>query len=343
MSILKDLHFSRIPTAQRWRLAALRGHTYFELRKFLEAQQDFIYAINERLHGDNLPEELQQELLLLHLHLAATHRELQQSEPAQEQYHHALQLVNSKTPFGYVAEAHWGLALIGSAKANRVNNDPNGTTKFREVLLRQSLEHAETARFLYHSMGDQLRAATVTCEIAHIEKTLGEVDQAHAHLKEVLSTWSSLYDTTQNKTSSDKPRQQDEANVISAAACALAGIELEGRNFNDARQYAELALEAGKRSYKLRRADAYLMRGRILEAINPRDPEAEESFRCATLELADTHRIAARIGAHVRLGHHLLKIGKIAESEQELEQARHLSDLVSAGISAVSMEDTTVP
>ncbi|MBV9616302.1 MAG: hypothetical protein JO031_12665, partial [Ktedonobacteraceae bacterium] len=59
----------------------------------------------------------------------------------------------------------------------------------------------------------------------------------------------------------------------------------------------------------------------------------------ATAELASTHRIAARIGAHVRLGHHLLKIGKIAESEQELELARHLSELVSAGVSAVSLED----
>ncbi len=342
LNILKDLHFSRIPTAHRWRLAALRGHTYFELRKFLEAQQDFMYAISERPRGENLPEELRQDLLLLHLHLAGTHRELQQSEPAQDQYQYALQLVNSKTPFGYVAEAHWGLALIGYAKANKVHNDLNGNAKYREAMLRQSLEHAETARFLYHSMADQLRAAAVTCEIAHIEKMLGEVDQARTHLEEVLSTWSSLYDTAQNKPSPDKPRQQDEANVISAAACALAGIELEGRNFDAARQYAELALEAGKRSYKLRRADAYLIRGRIFEAINPRDPEAEESFRHATAELAGTHRIAARIGAHVRLGHHLLKIGKIAESEQELEQARHLSELVSSGISAVSMEDTAL-
>ncbi len=130
--------------------------------------------------------------------------------------------------------------------------------------------------------------------------------------------------------------------MISAAACSLAAIELESKDYAAALHYVEMALNAGKQSYKLRRADAYLMRGRILEAINPKDPEAEESFRCATVELADTHRIAARIGAHVRLGHHLLKIGKIAESEQELEQARHLSDLVSAGASAVSMEDVAL-
>ncbi len=344
LGILKDVHFSQVAATQRWRLAALRGQAYFELRKFLEAQQDFMYAINERPQGGNLPDEQQQELLLLHLHLAGTHRELQQSEPAQEHYQFALQLINNQTPFGHAAEVHWGLALIGYAKANKIqHNDPtNCSVTCRETMLRQSLEHAQTARFLYRSMGDQLRAAAVTCEIAHIEKTLGEVDQARAHLEEVLSAWSSAYDTTQKKTSSDKPRQQDEANVISAAACALATIELEGKNFDAARQYAELALEAGKRSYKLRRADAYLMRGRILEAIDPKNPEAEESFRHATTELAGTHRIAARIGAHVRLGHHLLKIGKIAESEQELEQARHLSELVSSGISALSMEDTAL-
>ncbi len=174
---LKDLHFSQVPGAFRWRLAALRGHAYFEQSKFLEAQQDFMYAINERPRGGNLSDEQRQELMLLHLHLAGTHRELQQSEPAQEQYQFALQLINDKTPFGHVAEVHWGLALLGNAKANTLNNDPKGSANYREAVLRQSLEHAETARILYRSMGDQLQAATVTCEIAHIEKTLGEIER----------------------------------------------------------------------------------------------------------------------------------------------------------------------
>jgi tetratricopeptide (TPR) repeat protein len=338
LTILKDLHFSHISSTQRWRLAALRGHAYFEQRKFLEAQQDFMYALNELPREEVLPDDLQQELLLLHLHLAGTHRELQRLEPAQEQYQFALQLINEKTPFGQVAETHWGLALLGYAKTNTLNNDPNRCTKYRDAVLRQSLEHAETARFLYHSMGDQLRAATVTCEIAHIEKTLGETDKARIHLEKVLSTWSLSYDA-----SSDKPRQQDEANVISAAACSLAAIELEACQYDAALRYVEMALEAGKQSYKLRRANAYSMRGRILEAINPKTPEAEESFRQATIELADTHRIAARISAHVRLGHHLLKIGKMTESELELEQARHLSDLVSASAPDISMEDVALP
>ena len=332
LAILKDLHFSHIPSAQRWRLAALRGHAYFEQRKFLEAQQDFMYALNELQSGEDVPDDQQQELLLLHLHLGGTHRELQRLEAAQEQYQFALQLINKKTPFGQVAETHWGLALLGYAKANTLYSDPERYANYRDALLRQSLEHAETAYFLYHSMGDQLQVATVTCEIAHIEKTLGEVDKARIHLEKVLSTWSSSQDA-----SSDKPRPQDKANVISAAACSLAAIELEERRYEAALQYVEMALEAGKQSYKLRRANAYSMRGRVLEAIDSKNPEAEESFRLATLELADTHRIGARISAHVRLGHHLLKIGKITESEQQLEQARHLSDLVST----IATEDVT--
>lgn len=85
------------------------------------------------------------------------------------------------------------------------------------------------------------------------------------------------------------------------------------------------------------------MRGRILATINPYDPAAEEALRCAIEELAGTHRIAARISAHVRLGRHLLKIGKIEESEQELEQARLLSDLVTASRPTTSGEDNLLP
>src|SRR5207248_651489 len=137
----------------------------------------------------------------------------------------------------------------------------------------------------------------------------------------------------------DKRRQHEEAGVVSAAACSLAGIELDAGNYDQARRYADLALEAGKRSYKLRRVNAYFMQGNILAAIDPYDKAAEEAFRSATAELAGTHRIAARISAHVRLGHHLLKIKKIEESEQELEQARLLSDLVSVSRSAMLGED----
>ena len=169
---------------------------------------------------------------------------------------------------------------------------------------------------------------------------MGETSKVKSYLNNVLVSWSYILDAPVALSTTEKRRQQEVANVVSCAACSLAGIELETKHYERALNYVDQALAAGKRSYKLRRADAYLMRGRILEAIDPKDPAAEEAFRHATQELADTHRIAARISAHVRFGRHLLKIGKIEEGEQELEQARLLSDLVSAGSGSInSAED----
>src|SRR5204863_6975128 len=42
LTLLQDLSFPQIPQPQRWRLAALRGQCYFEQRKFLKAQHDFV-------------------------------------------------------------------------------------------------------------------------------------------------------------------------------------------------------------------------------------------------------------------------------------------------------------
>lgn len=342
IDLLKDLYFPQIPILQRWRLAALRGQCYFEQRKFLRAQQDFMYAISEQPKTEGLPDDQRHELMLLHLHLAGTYRETQQLDDALDQYKVTLQIMNRDTPFGYVAEAHWGMALITFAQANGLQKD-SFNNKCKETQLRTALEHAENARFLYRAIGEQLRAAAVTCQIAQIEQALGDVAKVRAYLEEVLTTWSSTLDEPTASALQDKHRQQEEASVVSAAACSLAGIELDARNYEAANAYVKRALAAGQRSYKLRRADAYLMRGRILENINPYDPATEEAFRQATEELAGTHRIAARISAHVRLGRHLLKIGKIEDSEQELEQARLLSDLVSASGPAISAEDASLP
>jgi transcriptional regulator with XRE-family HTH domain len=337
IDLLKDLHLPQIPAPQRWRIAAIRGQCYFEQRKFLKAQQDFMYAVSEQPKLEGLPPDQGHELMLLHLHLAGTYRELRQLEDALDQYKDTLEMMNRDTPFGYVAEVHWGMALIAFAQANSIQRDHIHIC--RETNLRAALEHAENARFLYRAIGEQLRAASVTCQIAQIEQALGDITKVRTYLKEVLASWSFTLNEPPAITTHDKRRQQEEANVVSAAACSLAGIELDAGNYEVACKYANLALAAGKRSYKLRRADAYLMRGRILEATDPCDPAAEEAFRHATEELAGTHRIAARISAHVRLGHHLLKIGKIEESEQELEQARLLSDLVSASGPVLSGED----
>jgi transcriptional regulator with XRE-family HTH domain len=335
LMLLNGLSFPSIPTMQRWRLAALRGQCYFEQRKFLKAQHDFVYAVNEQPRLDGLPPEQKQELLLLHLHLAGAYRELWQLEAALEQYKITLHYVNSDTPFGYVAEVHWGMALIAYAQAKQASNTFQYSHTIREKHLHAALEHAENARFLYRSIGAQIRADTVTCHIAHIEWKLGAIDKVRHSLQEVLSTWAPVLDELPN---ASNKQQQEIANIVSSAAYSLASIELEALHFDQALLYTDQALEAGKRSYKLRRADAYLLRGRILAAINLRDPQIEQAFRRATEELQDTDRIAARVSAHVRFGQYLLKIGKEAEGEQQLEQARLLSDL--ASISSPALTET---
>ncbi len=286
------------------------------------------------------PFEQKQELLLLHLHLAGTYRELQQLDAALEHYKLTLQLTSSDTLLGYVAEAHWGIALIAYAQANKLPSNANTQVICKHTQLRIALEHAENARFLYRSIGEQLRAAAVTCQIAQIEQTLGNAEKVRSSLEEILTHWHTIFAEPIATQPTEKRRQQETASIVSAAACTLAAIELDAGNSTQALISVDQALEAGKRSYKLRRADAYLMRGRILETIDPRDPDAEESFRAANDELADTHRIAARISAHVRFGRYLLKIGKAEEGEQELEQARLLSDLVSeSNNTSTSAED----
>jgi tetratricopeptide (TPR) repeat protein len=342
LDLLQDLYLPQIPTSQRWRIAALRGQCYFKQRRFLKAQQDFMYAVSERPRAEKLPADQHHELMLLHLHLAGTYRELQQLEDALDQYTITLTMMNSDTSFGYGAEAHWGLALIAFAQAHKIDKDPSlipCIETYKSDKLHMALEHAENARFLYRAMGEQLRVAAVTCHIAQIETALGDIEKVRMYLKDVLDSWSRVLDEPPAIFAQDKHRQQEEARIVSDAACSLAGIELEAGNYQLACTYADQALAAGKRSYKLKRANAYMVRGRILEAMNPYDQAVEAAFRSATEELAGTHRIAARIGAHVRLGRHLLRIGKIAEGERELEQAHFLSDLVSASGPGSSGED----
>lgn len=339
--VLDGLYFPHISQQHRWRLAALRGHCYFEQRKFLKAQQDFVYAANEQPSGENLPSAQKQEYLLLHLHLASTYRELQQINAAIEQFTTTLSMINRDTPLGHVAETHWGVALATFTQANMTSGGIQNKITCKEKLLHRALEHAETAYVLYRSIDEQLRAAAVMCQIAQIEQTLGERERASQHLKELLNFWKAILDEPEATTAEASLKQQEAAGVVSAAACALANIELEAGHPERARPLAEIALTASKRSYKLRRADAYIMLGRILEQINPKDPEAEKAFRQATRVLADTERIPARIQAHMRLGRHLFKIGKTEEAEQEIEQAHHLSTLVFKSDLIAPTEDAT--
>ncbi len=339
LSLLKDLHFPHIPSMQRWRLAALRGQCYFQQRRFLKAQQDFVYAVNEQSPQKSMTQDEKHDLLLLHLHLAGTYRELQQLDAALEHYRITLQLVSQATPFGYVAEAHWGMAMIAYAQANQLSNGTQCSSAFKEMHLRTALEHAENARFLYKAIGERFRAATVTCQIAQIEQTLGAIDKVRGYLEEILSSWSSVLSEPPPTDPVEKKQQQEIANIVSSAACSLAGIELEVHHYEQALFYVGQALEGGKRSYKLRRADAHIMRGRILEAMDPYNPEVEHAFCSAIEELEETHRISARVSAHVRLGRHLLKIGKVEQGEQQLEQAHRLSELASASSGTSSLTE----
>jgi transcriptional regulator with XRE-family HTH domain len=346
LALLQDIHLPGLNGMQRWRIAALRGQCYFEQRKFLKAQQDLMYAASEQPRTKELSTEQRQEVMLLHLHLAATFRELQQFDEAQEHYEITSKLLSRKTPFGYVAEVHWGLAMISFAQANKEPQRLHHAKSYKETLLRSGLQHATDARCLYRAINDRLNEAAVTCQIAEIEQALGEVESARAHLEQVLAGLSSTVQEVSQLASinirTDTRRQREEANVVCAAACELAELALKEERYEAANCYVELAIKASKLTYKLRRAEAYIMRGRILESINPYDPEAEKAFRMATEELASTQRISARISAHVRLGHHLLKIGKIDASERELEQARLLSDIVALTGPVIAVEDSAL-
>lgn len=351
LSLLQPLHISEIPASLRWRIAALRGQCHFEQRHFLKAQQDLMYAASEHPQPDKLPSEQKQELVLLHMHLAATFRELRQFDAAQENYDVTLTLMNADTPLGHVAEAHWGLALIAFARANTSMRDTgnHNTTSItqpvkqdREAVLQLALQHAEYARFLYCSINERLPAASVTCQIAEIEQALGNNQKAYSYLKETLADWSYVLDEPDAMTPAEARRQQNEASVVCAAASTLAALAFEEHLFTEANAYIRSALAAGKRSYRVRRANAYLMQGKILSTINPYDPAAEEAFRLATEILEGTQRVSARIGAHVRFGHYLLKVNKIPESERELEKARQLSDLIMVFGPTTSIEDTAL-
>ncbi|HEV2653418.1 MAG TPA: helix-turn-helix transcriptional regulator, partial [Ktedonobacteraceae bacterium] len=128
LTLLNTIPLSQAPAQLRWRLAALRGHAYFEQRKFMKAQQDFLYAVDEDIDAESLPVDQQQELLLLHLHLAETHRALQQNDEAKDEYAIALQMINSETPAGYAAEANWGMSLV-IMEANKKYTTSDASTK----------------------------------------------------------------------------------------------------------------------------------------------------------------------------------------------------------------------
>jgi transcriptional regulator with XRE-family HTH domain len=341
---LEEVDLTQIPVQSRWRLAALRGQSYFNLREFRRAQNNFLYAVAEK--PAVVPSEQVQEGMLLALHLAAASRELGQRDLAASYYETALSMMDASTSLRYIAEAHWGMALVLFEQARQLSDDRN-STYVQGPEAEAALAHAESARTLYQSIGDVLGAAALTCEMGLIEQAVGNLDGARKALRGVFDMWKPKLEEGVENTTAGKRRKQERANVVSAAACYLAGIELEAGNYEAARAYVEQAQEAGKESYIVRRAEALMMLGKILEAQSAEHPEcdgtaAEEAFQQAINELEKTERVAAKIKALDLLGRHLLKKGKVAEGEKVLDRARRLSQFVPTE-SAISPESDNVP
>ena len=320
LELLEETNVSLVPLALRWRLASLRGQCYFAQRKFIAAEKDFLYAVSELPFS--IPEEQRSEIMLLHLRYAATLRELEQPEEALRQFDSAITFMSRTTPVYQVAEAHWGMSLIFSEQASQAKCQEE-----KQRHLTQALQHAEDARVLCRSIGERQRAELLTCQVALIEQALGKRDEACQHLQELLEAEEPILAQLLQKPTADSRLVKESANVCSAAACSLAGIEIEAGNREEALAYVQKARETGRLSYTLRLAEAEMMLGHILETGDAADPRAEEAFRQAvlTLEKQAPDRIAARIRAHDMLGRYLLKNGKMEEGNRELDITRQLS------------------
>jgi transcriptional regulator with XRE-family HTH domain len=336
---LKHVAISQLPNPLRWRILALRGECNFALRRFVAAQQDFLSAI--ALLPDEIPQDQAMEVLTLRLHLAAATRELAQLKEALDFYQQALNMMDDSTPLRYIAEAHWGMALVVFEETGKVMPDnanaESASSSDTQSQMQIAMSHAESACILYNSIGEKLRAALLNCQIALIEQSEGQTKAASKRLNEVLTTWKPTLDlmesnghSSNNLNGKNRYSLKERANVVSAAACYLAGIENDEGNREKALEYIQLAIDAGKQSYILRRAEAYMMKGQILAASTPDDPEVEEAFRNAIAELEKTDRLAARARVHILLGNYLIKQGREKEGKAEHNMAMRLSNIGSA-------------
>jgi tetratricopeptide (TPR) repeat protein len=324
----KTLDLDQMPHFMRWRTLALRGQTYYEQREFSRAQRDFQSALT--ILPASIAEEYQLEVVRLHLHLAAATRELNQLAAALEYYQAALNSMDASTPLRYVAEAHWGLALVLHRQArNATLLDGNSTVEDTpDLLLQAAGRHAEDARTLYNAIADSLNAALLQCQIALIEQARGQIEQSGRRLLDVLDTWKpSLAEDFRPEAGARSYQLPDRANVVSAAACYLAAMEYQAGRLEAALDYVHLALQAGTQSYKVRQAEALIMQGQILEARDACDPLIEGTYRQAVEILRSTDRRAIQAQAHYQLGRYLLTCGKTEEASREIEKVRELADL----------------
>ena len=345
---LQNLPSAHLSVTLRWRISALRGQCYFAMREFLAAQQEFRSAFS--ILPDYTPPDQYMEALLLRLHLAAASRELGQYETAYKQFQDALAFMNVTTPLRYVAEAHWGISLVLYEQAYKLWNDAeNGNRQDQEAktaflsLMQQSLSFAENACTLYNSINELSRSALMNCQIALIEQSMGNLDAARTRLQKVLDEWSPTLDETEQERPvgiADKIKRynlKERANIVSAAACYMASVEFDAHHCNTALDYIDRALDAGKDSYIMRRADAYMTKGQILAAGD--HPEAIDAFRQALAELEHTDRRGAKIRVHRMLGAYLIKHGDDRAGNAELDKALRLANVPSQYQTTTGEED----
>ncbi len=341
---IDSLVFTEIPTYLRWRIVALRGQCYFAMRKFTHAVSDFIAATT--FVPRPVPHDQTMEAVLLYLHLAATLRELGQYDAAYQIYDFARSMMDFTTPLRYVAEAHWGTSLVLYEQAYKTGSEQEAvrgkdghdsqretSEKFREYM-EQARKHAENAGAMYASANELLRAALLDCQIALIEQALHQLDSAQQRLKQVLAEWLPTLSSPESDSSTlpagvnekrKRYTEKERANIVSAAACYLASIEREAHKLNEALAHVDLALDAGARSYIVRRADAYMTKGQILADLE--NSQAEEAFRQALAELQTTDRVGAIIRVHQMLGEYLISQGSKEAGEAELAAAFALANV----------------
>lgn len=335
---LQNLPLTHVSDLLRWRIIALRGQCYFNMREFLAAQQEFRSGFS--ILPDYIPPDQHMEALLLRLHLAAASRELGQYETAYKQFLDARTHMNTATPLRLVAEAQWGMSLVLYEQAYKLWNEAeNGNRQVQEAklaflsLMQQSLSYAENACTLYNTIDELSRSALMNCQIALIEQAMENLNAARVRLKKVLDEWSPTLDGTEQDRSLDIAEKvkryglKERANIVSAAACYLASVELDDKHCVTAMEYIDTALKAGEASYILRRADAYMTKGQILAAGN--NPEAIVAFRQALTELENTDRLGAKIRVHKMLGAYLIKQGDDRAGNAELDKALRLANVPS--------------
>jgi tetratricopeptide (TPR) repeat protein len=344
LACFADLKPEKLPMFLRWRALALRGQSYFDLRKFSEAQRDFQAAL-AMMPASLLP-EYALEAVRMRLHLASATRELNQLPLAEEYYTLALAAMDAATPLRYIAEAHWGFALVfyckGLEQAQTTQRAPQRQTSTNSAtFLQDAWNHADSARLLYMSIADHLNAALLQCQIAQIELAQGpgkheKIESARTRLQSILRFWQpTLSDDFQQANGGRVSSCPERANVVSAAACYLASLELQASELTLALEHIHLAILSAKESNKVREAEAYMTQGRILEAQHGSgtipNKEIETAYRNAVDAVKHTTWRHAQIQTHYQLGCYLMSTRRPVEGKQELDKANEL-----AGISRIS-------